>query len=317
MKKLNLNSLFLIIAFTLVIFTGCDKEDDLMAPELGSTEVLYISHNSATIAGSITSDADVSISDRGVCWSTESGPTINDNSIVTGGSDNNFTIEIEDLDLETTYYVRTFATNDDGTAYGSEVTITTTSSLEDIDGNTYNTVVIGDQNWMAANLITTTYNDGESIPNVTDNSSWSNLETHAYAWFDNNPDRDDLGAYYNWYTVSTGKICPSGWRVPNEADWDTLIDFLGSNPGDKLKRTPTAMYGNANETGFTAIMSGYRGGGNGAFGSVGEWAIYWIGEDYDLSQEWPDLIKLESTSTGVDKTFFSPQTGASIRCIKE
>lgn len=284
-------------------------------PELGSTEIKYISHNSATITGNIILDND--ISERGVCWGTESGPTIEQNKVKANEKEDIFTSEMEDLDAETTYYVRSYATNDDGTAYGSEITVTTTSPMEDNDGNSYKTVVIGNQTWMAANLRTTRYNDGENIPNVTDDDAWSDLEAPAYSWWNNDPGNADRGGYYNYYAVNTGKLCPTGWKLPTENDWDILIDFLSEEVGEKLKHTPTGTFGNANETGFTSYMRGYRGGGNGAYGRGGNWAIYWMDGDYDLTQEWPDVLQLMSTSKGVEKDFFSPQTGASVRCIKE
>ena len=112
-------------------------------------------------------------------------------------------------------------------------------SLIDYDGNTYNTIQIGTQTWMKENLMTTKYNDGTKIPLVTDQSSWYLLPTDAYCYynFDYANNGSKYGAFYNWYAVNTGKLCPKNWHVPSDSEWVTLIYFLGgvSVAGGKLK----------------------------------------------------------------------------------
>ena len=97
-------------------------------------------------------------------------------------------------------------------------------SVTDIENNNYKTVKIGTQWWMAENLKTTKYNDGTSIPYVTDNWEWYNLTTPAYCWKNNDPEanKNIYGAMYNWYAVNTGKLCPAGWHVSTKPDWETL-----------------------------------------------------------------------------------------------
>ena len=99
----------------------------------------------------------------------------------------------------------------------------------DIDGNSYKTIRIGDQLWMVENIKTTKYNDGTSIPNVTDDSEWENMNSDAYCWYDNNASlyKSTYGALYNWYAVDTKKLCPIGWHIPSHAEWNTLVDYLG------------------------------------------------------------------------------------------
>lgn len=130
------------------------------------------------------------------------------------------------------------------TVYVTALAIT----LTDIDGNVYNTVKIGTQVWMKENLKTTKYNDGTPIPLATDTSSVHNF-TDPYYYTVNKRD----GNYYNWYSVNTDKICPTGWHVSSGKEWTTLTDYLGGNAGVKLM----------DETGFTALLSGtifWRGG---------------------------------------------------------
>ena len=103
--------------------------------------------------------------------------------------------------------------------------------LKDVDGNYYNTTKIGNQIWMAENLKTTKYNDGSDIPLVTYNTDWSNLTSPGYCWWGNDQglNGDTYGALYNWYVIETGKLCPSGWHVPTDAEWTVLTDYVSSH----------------------------------------------------------------------------------------
>ena len=92
----------------------------------------------------------------------------------------------------------------------------------DGDGNVYDTVRIGTQTWLAEDLKTTKYNNGVSIPLVTDNTQWASMSSAAFCWYENNPAyKENYGALYNWYVFNTGKRFPTGWHVPTDAEWDT------------------------------------------------------------------------------------------------
>jgi len=118
---------------------------------------------------------------------------------------------------------------------------TTAGKVTDIDGNVYDTVKIGTQIWIIENLKTTKYNDGTSIPMVTDSAAWINLTTPGYCWHKNTSAsyKNTYGALYNWYAVNTGKLAPKGWHVPSDAEWTTLITYLGGDSiaGGKMKET--------------------------------------------------------------------------------
>ena len=119
----------------------------------------------------------------------------------------------------------------------------TVSTVKDIDGNEYSTVVIGEQEWMAENLKTTRFNDGTRMPLVPDELKWNRTFSPAYTWYNNDKDKykDAYGALYNWYAVNTEKLCPQGWHVPTEAEWSELTEYLTGKTiaGGKLKSTIT------------------------------------------------------------------------------
>ena len=197
-------------------------------------------------------------------------------------------------------------------------------TLADIDGNIYTMVTIGSQVWIVENLKVTKYNDGTIIPLVTDFSEWSNLTAGAYCWYDNIlTNKNPYGALYNWYTVNTGKICPSGWHVPTINEWTELITLLGgpSIAGGKLKESGTEHWtspnlGATNKSGFTAIGAGYRSGNP----SI-NFSLFGIGASWWSSSESTEEMALGRIlyNGGVDTEQVSTEkySGFSVRCIKD
>lgn len=106
--------------------------------------------------------------------------------------------------------------------------ILTYGTMTDQDGNTYKTITIGSQTWMAENLRVTHFRNGDPIPNVTDNDTWHNLTSSAYCWYNNDISNKDIyGALYNWYAVTDSRnIAPAGWHVPTSDDMQELVDYL-------------------------------------------------------------------------------------------
>jgi uncharacterized protein (TIGR02145 family) len=197
-------------------------------------------------------------------------------------------------------------------------------SITDKDGNVYTSVTIGTQVWMVENLKTTKYNDGISIPIITDVSGWSNLITPAYGWYDNDAStyKTTYGALYNWYAVNTGKLCPTGWRVPTDAEWTTLTDYFGgeSEAGDKLKEGGTTHWeapndGATNESGFTALPGGT--GGLGSYNAIGTVAYLWSStvSQYDDTYAWHREMYNDRHSA--EKWSLPKHTAHSVRCLKD
>jgi uncharacterized protein (TIGR02145 family) len=210
------------------------------------------------------------------------------------------------------------------------------AKVTDKDGNVYNTVTIGTQVWMAENLKTTKYDDGTVIPLVTNNTAWTNLSTPAYCWYDNDTIKNKVtyGALYNWYTVSSGKLCPTGWHVPTNAEYDTLEIHLGvplaqinlwgwhgTDEGAQMKSTSGWSAGGkgTNKSGFSALPGGYRYAVDGSFNALGLITYWWSStEDASIiphTVSW--YRRLDGDKSGIYKATSDKKAGISVRCLKD
>lgn len=193
-------------------------------------------------------------------------------------------------------------------------------TVADVEGNTYQTVTIGTQVWMKENLKTTKLYDGTPIANVT-TADWGAVSDPAYCWFMNNAAsyKNTYGALYNWYAVSTGRLCPSGWHVPSKGEWNTLIDYLGGVAQALPKMRPggstywkNSSVGN-NSSGFTALPAGERWMGSpNIFFYLGSNAKWWSSTENDATMAWP----LDTDGTGIYQYEVEKKFGCSVRCLK-
>jgi uncharacterized protein (TIGR02145 family) len=199
--------------------------------------------------------------------------------------------------------------------------------ITDADGNVYTSVTIGTQVWMVENLKTTKYKDVAAIPNITDNTAWGNLTTPGYCWFNNDiANKTPYGALYNWYAVSTGKLCPTGWHVPSDAEFTTLTTFLGgaSVAGGKLKETGTTHWwspnsGATNETGFTALPGTQR-AYDGQFddAGIGDFGYWWSSTEFVYNPaDAAYYLCLDHNVSGVVRSSTRKRNGNSVRCLKD
>jgi uncharacterized protein (TIGR02145 family) len=310
-------------------------------PTLTTTAITAITTTSATSGGNITAVGGASIIDRGVVWSTSINPTIALTTKTTDGSGTgSFTSVLTGLTPKTTYFVRSYATNSAGTGYGNEISFTTSDSsivmgipcpgapiVEDIEGNTYSTVQIGSQCWTKQNLMVGRYRNGDLIPHVRDNSSWSNLTTGARCWYNN--DTTYLFTYgnlYNWYAASDSRgLCPTGWHVPSDNEWTILVTYLGgeSIAGGKMKSTGTTYWyspntGAINEIGFSALPGGYR-NNDGRYNNIRNNAFFWSGTELDSSLAWYRYLSSASSKVYrgnyLSVNYNYKSVGASVRCL--
>jgi len=195
--------------------------------------------------------------------------------------------------------------------------------VRDNDGNYYSTIKIGNQIWLGENLKVTHYQNGDPIPNVTDNTEWANLSTGAYCNYNNDVNNaNTYGRLYNWYTVVDNRnLCPSGWHVPSDVEWTTLTDYLGgeSVAGGKLKETGTTHWispntGATNESGFTALPGGCR-YSNGAFGGIGDYGGWWSSTEGSSTDAWYRVM--DYLNAGVGSYVDVKEFGFSVRCLRD
>ncbi len=183
-----------------------------------------------------------------------------------------------------------------------------TSTVTDIDGNSYRTVKIGTQWWMAENLEVTHYRNGDSIPNVASDSLWPALVTGAFCNYDNNPGKVILyGRLYNWYAINDSRnIAPEGWHVATYDEWSTLITFLGGEitGGDKLDQYD-----------FNTHPGGYRGDADGSYQMIDNWGSWWTGTAYDANTAWG--VSTSTDGPWISRGSDNRHMGSSVRCVKD
>ena len=302
----------------------------VLPPALTTTEVTSITLTAAISGGNITSDGGGPVNERGVCWSTSSNPTILGSHTSNGTGTGSFTSNLTGLSAGTAYYVRAYATNSGGTAYGNQIRFAT--SVSDLEGNIYKTVIIGNQVWMAEDLKATKYNDNSSIPNITNNLEWSLLTTPAYSWYDNNPSYGNTyGILYNYYTVETGRLCPAGWHMPADAEFKILemslgmtqeqadgYSWRGTDQGTKLRSTVTWLGGGngTNSSGFSALGGGYRYGADGTFNNLGTVSYWWSSSIHETDDTRALYRRLDGNQGGVYREGVLKTGGKFVRCLK-
>jgi uncharacterized protein (TIGR02145 family) len=305
---------------------------------LTTTTVSSITSTTASSGGNISNDGGGTITARGVVWSTSQNPTIALTTKTNNGTGTgSFTSSITGLSPGTVYYVRAYATNSAGTAYGNQQTLTTATSSNpvDVDGNVYTTVTIGTQVWMAENLKTTKYRNGNAIPTNLTDAAWGATTTGAYAIYNNDAANNTIyGKLYNWYAVADSRnLCPVGWHVPSDGEWKTLEISLGmsttdadltggrgtaQNVGGKLKSTSTLWTtpntGATNESGFSALPGGYR-SYSGSYFVSGGYGYWWSSTEYSSTNAWFRYLGYDYGSS--NRSVNLKQVGFSVRCLRD
>ena len=325
----NSSVLFFLL---LAILSGCEKGPaPLKLPEIISSGIFTLGSNSVTIKTTFNVESEDTVTNTGICWSLHPDPEIYTNFTSASLNDGIMYARIEGLAPDTRYYARVFTGNPEREFYGDEISFTTNTTITDIEGNLYNVVTIGSQNWMVENLRTTVYNDGSGIPYAGSNTDWTVFDTPGYSWYDYNIENKYLfGALYNWPVVNSGKLCPDGWHIPSDSEWSVLSDYLGgeSSAGGFLKSTGNhwdSPNNNAtNYAGFYGLPAGGPGAALGSFTGKGSFTIWWS-STVDLSLGSGDgLIMtriLLSENAGLKRDGFMARGGAinflSVRCIKD
>ena len=202
-------------------------------------------------------------------------------------------------------------------------------NITDSEGNSYKTVTIGTQQWMAENLKVSKYSDGTTIPNITNNTQWDNTSTGAWAYYNNDAANNaKYGKLYNWYAVSktsngNKNVCPTGWHVPTDAEWTVLTDYLGgeSVAGGKMKEVGTTSWNSPNTDAintslFTGLPGGYR-SSNGYYDDIGKGGSWWSSTENDTYQYHPLTCSLYGSYSFVGRGSCFERYGLSVRCLRD
>jgi uncharacterized protein (TIGR02145 family) len=319
-------------------------------PTVTTTAISSITETSAQGGGNVTSDGGAAVTARGVCWSTSQNPTIANSKTSDGAGTDIYTSNLTGLNPNTTYYVRAYATNSQGTAYGIEVSFFTNNDsatfTDNRDGTVYKWVQIGTQVWMAENLA--------YLPAVSPPTSGSVTSPYYYVYDYNGYNVNEAkgtsnystyGVLYNWPAAMAGEassnenpssvqgVCPSGWHMPSDDEWKQLeiylgmsqVDadaagvFRGTTEGGKLKETGTNHWNSPNEgatnsSGFTALPSGCR-VNDGSFISVGCYGDWWSATECGAANAWER--RLDHYYSSVGRTTYGKAEGFSVRCVRD
>jgi uncharacterized protein (TIGR02145 family) len=217
----------------------------------------------------------------------------------------------------------------------TSASISTTFSMNvvDIDGNVYQTVAIGNQDWMKENLKVTRFRTGEPIPNVINNREWASLSEGAFSWINNDSTKSNnrFGVLYNWFAVSDPrKICPTGWHVPTDAEWQVMERYLGmtfteaeetvlrgANQGVLLKDTVGWIKKGTgtNSSDFSAIPAGLRAATTGDFYNAGADGCWWTSTYEDENNAW--LRNMYYYFKSIYRISDSKKFGFSVRCVRD
>lgn len=209
------------------------------------------------------------------------------------------------------------------------------STTSDSSTNVYTTIMIGTQYWSSKNLDVSTYSDGTIIPQVTDQTAWSNLTTGAWCYYNNDSSNGAIyGKLYNWYAVAgiwnessktdvtqRKKLAPTGYYIPSNNEWSILTNYLGGNAiaGGKMKEIGTTHWNGSNtdatnSSGFTGLPGGCRLPSNGVFISVRDAGFFWSSSE-ELYNGWHQFLTYYNGTT--NRFLEHKKNGYSVRYLKD
>ena len=328
----------------------CVKDTSTIIPSLPTvttSAASSITSTTATSGGNVTADGGATVTARGVCYATTTNPTTANNTVASGNGTAQFVANITGLTASTTYYVRAYATNSVGTAYGNEINFTTFGNIscpqtftDSRDGIVYSSILVGGQCWMAENL--------KYLPSVDSTWSSSTARYYVYNYYGTNvtaaktsSNYTTYGVLYNWFAAMAGSssstanpsgvqgACPIGWHLPSVAEWTQLSNYLGepSVPvGGKMKETGTIHWespntGATNSIGFTALPGGNATAspstGDLDFMMIGHTANWWSTTEDNSNPNYASSRYIYHDDNELISLDFAKRLGFSIRCVKD
>lgn len=327
-----------IIGVILLFSVTCKEREWEFYATVKTNEVTIFSNVAAVAGGTVIHDGHSVITETGICYSKLPNPDLNDNRINISGFISDFSGKIESLEPRTTYYVRAYAINNKGVSYGEEVSFTTNEPLTDVEGNIYETVIIGDQVWMAENMA--------QLPEVSPSSVESLTEPHYYVYGYTGTNISEakatdnyktFGVLYNWEAAL--QICPDGWHLPIDDEWEELAEYVSEQKGPysklndnwrivgkHLKSTGTINEGNGlwqnsgegdvgtDDFSFTGLPGGCR-DGDGTFKYKNQYGYWWSANESSATGDF--YRSLSYYHTYFAKASPAKRLGFSVRCIKD
>jgi uncharacterized protein (TIGR02145 family) len=313
------------------------------------------------VNATVSHDGGAEVTARGFVWSRQENPELglNEGESTIGSGTGVLSADLTDLVPNTFYFVRAYAENIEGIAYSEQYKFNFWdyhATVSDMDGNTYNTVMIGEQEWMTENLKVTRYRDGVLIASGLSNEEWGNTEAGAYSVYPYNNEyaigidsEEEMlsiyGALYNWHAYENSRgVCPTGWRVASETDWDELENYIISNShytsdnivnALKSARQVDSPLGveyatnehprwethisniGRNDFGFSALPAGIRSNNGEYHFHIGIHGSWWASTE--LSHTLTNALSnsIESYNGTVSKAYQLIRAGLSVRCTRE
>jgi uncharacterized protein (TIGR02145 family) len=295
-------------------------------PAVSTPYISYVSHNTVMCTGGKASvDNIADISSKGVCWSTSINPTVNDQKILMEGGSGGLGGTIEGLAPGIVYYIRGFATNSLGTAYGGNNVIKTYDGfMKDYEGHIYSTVKLGKQEWMNRNLETKYFSNGEligttGIPNINTDLEAKPVYQWPFIYMEEHPEYlDDFGRLYTWFTATDSrKLCPAGWHLPSIDEWNEVL----AHTGDRFRqmynyRWESQLNIPGAESSFYVQLAGYR-TATGLFQYGSNYGTYWWSSTEASSVNAWSVFCRPASFEKVIQWEESKKNGFSVRCVKD
>jgi uncharacterized protein (TIGR02145 family) len=199
--------------------------------------------------------------------------------------------------------------------------------VKDVNGNSYRTIQIGAQCWTQTNLKVSKFRNGDIVPTGLNNNDWGSTTSGAYAIYNNDPVNDGLyGKLYNHYAVTDSRgLCPTGWHVPTDWEWTTLVNHLGGSDEEGGALKSTAMQptlggwqspntGATNSSGFTALPGGLR-GSYGDFSGMTNYGFWWSSSVLSGSYAWNR--SLNDSLSSINRNGYNRALGFAVRCCRD
>lgn len=308
----------------LLILTDSCKKDKPVSPAATTESATLVTNTTATLNGSANANNTSTTLTFEYGLTTSYGQTSAAvQSPLSGTTSTSVSADITGLASGLIYHYRLNASSTVGTTYGDDSQFTTT--ITDIDANVYSFVTISTQVWMVENLKTTKYRNGDLIETTTPdtlNISAEGPSKYQWAYKSNVSNVATYGRLYTWYAVTDSRnVCPDGWHLPTDAEWTTLITYLGGDmpAGGKLKEIAISHWqtpntGATNETGFTALPGGYR-DISGPFHDIGNYGFWWSATEFTATAAWYRGMLYNGSNAYREHAL--ALSGFSVRCLRD